>query len=126
MGGALMGGQSILPFDCDMEIQEVLFDFDGPLSYVALTSKGGLIYAHLYDVVHGNWQYLCSLISQEELDSLKASTLPIRDVWDARPLWLVTLGKGNDVIDVVATELKDLPEDSLPKRGVCLLPKEDE
>jgi hypothetical protein len=121
-----LDGQELDPkFLGSLEPERVLFEYEGPRSYVARDAAGGLLFAHQCGEAADRWRYAVVPFSTELLDALESGQLDLRSALGQPWLWIVDIGEKGHPVRCVRSSLSAIPEECLPRPGVMLYPDHD-
>ncbi len=101
----------------------VLFEYEGPRSFLTRDSDGELLFAHQCGEVENTWRYAVVPFSDRLVEALEAGRLDLRTALDQPRLWLVDIGSGGLPTQCVRSDLLSIPETCLPRSGVMLHPE---
>ncbi len=104
-----------------IEPVEVLYEFDGPLTFVALF---GMFQALFHKVGQRNDAHFFAVVevSSHQLSCLKDGNLSVRGALHSDRLWVIQTSDRLVVERYWASAIADVPEQILPERGVGLYP----
>src|SRR4051794_25403187 len=103
---------------------EVLFDYDGPRTFVCISPQGALLFAHQCGEDRDCVRFAVVGITQELLEYVKAGDTDVWSVLKRSPLLLVDVGADWVVLAVLEASFDWIPARYLPKPGVKLWPAE--
>ena len=106
-----------------LESERVLFEYEGPRTFLARDQHGDLLFAHQCGESDDVWRYAVVPFSDELAAALEAGRLDLRSALEQPRFWLVDIGQGGQPQRCVRSSLSDVPETCLPKSGVMLYPE---
>lgn len=107
----------------DRKTVEVLYEFDGPKIFVAMTgSLLSLWYECEEDLDSSVFRYLVVPTDEQTIAYLKDGTRTVYDALHQPWLWAVDVGPGEQVIRGWVVQLEEVPEFAKPEKGVALWP----
>jgi hypothetical protein len=109
----------------DVQPETVLFEYEGPRSFLARDPQGGLLFAHQCGESNDVWRYAVVPFSDRLAQALENGRLDLRGALDQPRIWIVDFGANRKPTQCIATRLSDMPEDYLPKAGVMLYPESE-
>ncbi len=116
-------GKSLEPaFLGSLEPERVLFEYEGPRSFLARDPNGDLLFAHQCGEFVDAWRYAVVPFSDELTAALEEGRLDLRSALQQPRLWLVDIGHGGQPQRCVRSSISDVPETCLPTLGVMLYP----
>lgn len=106
-----------------LEPERVLFEYEGPRSFLARDQSGELLFAHQCGESDDVWRYAVVPFSDALTAALEEGRLDLRTALEQPRLWLVDIGQGGRIQRCVRSLLSDVPETCLPVLGVMLYPE---
>jgi hypothetical protein len=109
----------------DLDIVDILVDFEGPRSFLARDSVGAPLFAHQCGESSTVWRYAVVPFSDQLTDSLLNGRVDLYTALSQPRLWLVDIDLTGKVVRCVAASFEQLPETSRPQPGVTLYPEHE-
>lgn len=103
--------------------ERVLFEYEGPRTFLARDNVGELLFAHQCGETESNWRYAVVPFSDRLVEELEQGRLDLRSALDQPRFWLVDIGAGWKLDRCVRSSLKAIPETCLPQAGIMLYPE---
>ena len=117
-------GKSLEPtFLGSLDCERVLFEYEGPRSFLARDQHGDLLFAHQCGESNDVWRYAVVPFSDELTAALEEGRLDLRSALEQPRFWLVDIGHGGQPQSCVRSSLSAVPETCMPKAGVMLYPE---
>src|SRR5258706_15456592 len=102
----------------DISPEEVLIEYDGPLTFTFRDQVGGLMLAHLLVGDDAQRRFLVAPTTTSLVEQLKAGSISVRGALDQALVWLIDVDPQGHVINTWSTSLTSLPADVLPAADV--------
>lgn len=102
--------------------ERVLFEYEGPRSFLARDREGELLFAHQCGESADVWRYAVVPFSDELVQALEEGRLDLRTALEQPRFWLVDIGQGGVPKLCLRSSLASVPETCLPVPGVMLFP----
>jgi hypothetical protein len=103
---------------------EVLYEFDGPCIFTALTEQRNLVLAYLSEELEDErlLRFVVATTSEATIAAMKDGSVSVREALERGSLWLVDLDHAYRPKRAAACRLSDLPGDALPASTTMLWP----
>jgi len=103
--------------------EEMLFEYNGPLIFTFKTRWNGIAIAYLSDEEDNVLRYIIAPTNSSIVERLKSGIISVRNALEQPMIWLADVTTSNwSVSRSWQIQIKDLPEDALPKPEVMLYP----
>jgi len=103
--------------------EEMLFEYNGPLIFTFKTRWNGIAIAYLSDEEDNVLRYVIAPTNSSIVERLKSGIISVRNALEQPMIWLADVTTSNwSVSRSWQIQIKDLPEDALPKPEVMLYP----
>src|SRR5262245_54205628 len=109
----------------ELRPEEVLFEFEEPLTFICRDRDGQLLLAHNLCAEGDVSRYLLVVTDQEFVDGLKAGRLDMLAALRQPRCWIVDFGPGWRIKGLWLIAFDKIPKDHLPKPGAMLTPELD-
>lgn len=106
----------------DLKPEEILFEFEEPLTFVCSDSDGQKLLAHSLCDGDGFNRYLVVVTSVRILDDLKAGRIDLVGALKQPRCWLVDFVENWAIKNLWIISFDKIPKALIPKSGVMLLP----
>ncbi len=104
--------------------EEMLFEYNGPLIFTFKTRWNGIAIAYLSDEDDNVLRYVIAPTNQTIVENLKSGIISLRNALDQPVIWLADVTTSDwSVSKCWQLQIKDLPEDAIPKPEVMLYPR---
>ena len=101
---------------------EVLFEFDGPRTFICHGPGQQLLFAHQCGEDDGFIRYAVVPVDADELAQVKSGNIDLPTILHRSPLWLVDLDRRGQVCAVRESVYAAIPGKYLPMPGATLWP----
>jgi hypothetical protein len=105
--------------------ERILFEYEGPRTYVCRNAIGELLFAHQCGEEPEVWRYAIVPFSDSLLHSLENGRLDLRSALQQPWLWIVDIGLSRLPIRCFRANIANIPDSCLPRAGVMLYPDDD-
>lgn len=106
--------------------EEMLFEYNGPAIFTFKTGWNGIAIAYLSDEDDNILRYVIAPSNQTIVESLKSGIISVRKALDQAMIWLADVTTSDwSISKCWQLQIKDLPEDALPKPDVMLYPRRE-
>ncbi|MEP7218557.1 MAG: hypothetical protein ABI876_06550 [Bacteroidota bacterium] len=105
-----------------LNLERMLFEFEGPRSYTALDNEGELLYLHQCGESGDTWQYFVVPFSESLLSDLEEGRIDLRTALEQPRLWIANIG-ADGVKNVVRVGNRIAIANYLPVSGTMLYPE---
>jgi len=102
--------------------EEVLFEYEEPLTFVAEDPEGHLLLAHCVGCDRGASRYLVAASSRTVIEDLKAGRSDVLGALRQPRCWIADIGPSGAVESLWAVDFESVPKDVLPRPGSMLTP----
>src|SRR4051812_35901139 len=100
---------------------EVLYEFDGPCIFTALTTQRPLVLAYLSEELDdGRLRYVVATTSEATISAMKDGAVSVREAIERGSLWVVDFDRRYRPQEAHAVQLSELPADAFPPSTVML------
>jgi len=104
--------------------EEMLFEYNGPAIFTFKTRWNGIAIAYLSDEDDNILRYVIAPTNQTIVENLKSGIISVRNALDQPVIWLADVTTSDwSISKCWQLQIKDLPEDAIPKSGVMLYPR---
>ena len=107
--------------DKPIEPVEVLYEFDGPLTFIATFGMFQALF-HKIGQRSGSHFFCVVELSDHQLECLKSGNLSVRGALHSHRLWVMETTSEIVVKRYWASSIENMPEKLLPRRGIGLYP----
>lgn len=105
--------------------ERVLFEYEGPRTFLSRDPDGELLLAHQCGESDAVWRYVVVPFSDRLVAEIEEGRLDLHAALDQPRLWIADIGSGGKVIRCVKSTLLAVPEKCLPRSGVMLYPEHE-
>jgi hypothetical protein len=109
----------------ELRPEEVLFEFEEPLTFVCRDRDGQMLLAHNLCAEDSVSRYLLVVTDQEIIDGLEAGRLDVLAALRQPRCWIVDFGPGWEIKGLWWIGFDKVPKDHLPKPGAMVVPDLD-
>lgn len=102
--------------------QEVLFEFEEPLTFVSIDLDGQLLLAHSLCAEGTLSRYVIAVTDQRIIQELKAGRLDILGALRQPRCWIADFGAKWEVVNLWLVPFEQIPKDHLPRSGAMISP----
>ena len=105
-----------------VEPQDVLVDYDGPITFTFQDDVGQLMLAHSVGADGKAVRFIVAPTSAATVTCLKAGAISVRAALDQPIIWLLDATADGTITGQWIGTLSAIPSDVLPAEGITLLP----
>ncbi len=105
-----------------VEPQEVLVDYDGPITCTFYDDLGGLMLAHSVGADGKLVRFIVAPISPANVARLKTGAISVRAALEQPVIWLLDTDADGTVTSQWSGTLSAIPPEVIPAEGVMLFP----
>jgi hypothetical protein len=109
----------------ELRPEEVLFEFEEPLTFTCRDRDGQMLLAHSLCAEGSMSRYLLVATDQEFIDGLRAGRLDMLAALRQPRCWIVDFGPGWEIKRLWLIAFEKVPKDHLPNPGAMLTPQLD-
>lgn len=107
----------------DLTPERVLFEYEGPRSFLARDPHGDLLFCHQCGESDIAWRYAVVPFDERMVESLEQGVVDLRTALDQPRLWLADVGASGKVLACRRVRFAEIPETCRPHTGVVLYPE---
>jgi hypothetical protein len=105
-----------------VEPQEVLVDYDGPITFTFHDDVGGLMLAHSVGADGKLVRFIVARTGPATVSRLKSGAISVRAALGQPVIWLLDTAADGTIASQWTSTLSEIPSEVLPAEGVMLLP----
>jgi len=105
-----------------IEPQDVLVDYDGPITFTFRDEVGGLMLAHSVGADGELVRFVVAPANPATVAGLKPGAISVRAALDQPVIWLLDIAADGTVASQWTGALSSIPSEVIPAEGVMLLP----
>jgi len=103
-----------------LDVERVLFEYEGPRSFTARDQAGELLFAHQCGEADDFWRYAVVPFSDKLLRELEDGRLDLASALRQPRFWLVDIGESGKPLRCFSSSLDSVPASCRPRAGVML------
>jgi hypothetical protein len=103
--------------------EDVLYEYEEPLTFVCRDRDGQLLLAHSLSAEGGVSRYLVVRSDQRNIDDLRAGRVDVLGALRQPQCWIVDFGPGWDAKQLWLIAFENVPRETLPGPGTTLTPE---